>query len=119
MTRKRRSRSRLQTKMDLKRRAEAPMVTAAAWYRKAQWDRLLEVSTDRDKLEDTYEEWVETAEDAIRRLRRQGVTIVKVDVDVEELLAWCQAQSRPVDGEARAEYAATRLRERRHGRDET
>jgi hypothetical protein len=28
----------------------------AAWYRREQWARLLEISTDREKLEDSYDE---------------------------------------------------------------
>jgi hypothetical protein len=41
--------------------------------------------------------------------------IVKVEVDVEELLAWCRAQGRDVDGETRARYAAVMLRQRYEG----
>jgi hypothetical protein len=32
-----------------------------AWYRKEQWDLLLAVSSDRDCLEQTYEEWLVAA----------------------------------------------------------
>ena len=28
-----------------------------AWYRRGQWDRLLEISSDRFELENTPEEW--------------------------------------------------------------
>jgi hypothetical protein len=34
---------------------------------------------------------------------------VKVPIDVEQLLQWCQQQGRTVDAHARAEYAAELL----------
>jgi hypothetical protein len=83
-----------------------------AWYSREQWNRLLEVSSDRDQLEDTYEEWKSTAEKRFDELARPDFPIQKVDIDVEELLSWCSSQDRPVDGEARAQFAAMKLRER-------
>ncbi len=39
-----------------------------AWYEAEQWSRLLEISADRDELEETYQEWVRDAERAIKEL---------------------------------------------------
>jgi hypothetical protein len=91
------------------------MVTGCAWYRAEQWDRLREISTDRDRLEQTYEEWVASAEESLRNMRKAGIYAKKIDVDVKELLAWCEAMDREVDGEARAAYAADMLRQRSEG----
>ena len=87
-------------------------VLGFAWYSRDQWNRLLEVSSDRDQLEDTYEEWKSTAEKRFDELARPGFSIRKVDIDVEELLSWCNSQDRPVDGETRAHFTAMKLRER-------
>jgi hypothetical protein len=35
----------------------------------------------------------------------------KVDIDVEELLRWCNSQNRSVDGGARSEFTVIKLRE--------
>ena len=32
-------------------------VMGVAWYRRDQWDRLLDISSDHAELENTYEEW--------------------------------------------------------------
>ena len=32
-------------------------VMGVVWYRRDQWDRLLEISSDRSELENTHEEW--------------------------------------------------------------
>jgi len=82
-----------------------------AWYRPEQWQRLCEISIDKEVLEATHAEWVQNAERAVQELRRQGMEPVKVEVDVEELLQWCERQHIPVSGEARSRYAAEKLRE--------
>ena len=82
-----------------------------AWYRREQWDRLLEISSDRDELEDTYDEWVAMAEKRVKELGQHGYMLRKVDVDVEELVSWCNSLNRPVDGTARTEFVILKLRE--------
>jgi hypothetical protein len=82
-----------------------------AWYEPDQWQQLLVVSMDRDQLEETYDEWVQDVERVIRELRRQGVQVVKVRMKVDELVAWCQSQNISVNGEARSQYAAYKLRQ--------
>ena len=90
-------------------------VTGCAWYRADQWERLREISVDREKLGDTYEEWVANAKKALREMRKAGIHAEKVEVDVEELLAWCRAEGRDVDGKARSQYAAEMVRRRYEG----
>jgi hypothetical protein len=93
--------------------APVKMVTGVGWYRPEQWERLREVSVDRDDLADTWEEWERSAQDALRQMGKTGMVLEKVDVDVEDLVAWCQAQGREVSGETRVEYV-TLLTQQRH-----
>ena len=79
---------------------------AVAWYRENQWDRLRELSADRDDLHATYAEWRAMAETRSRELIDRGIDLCRVDVDVELLWAWCCANGRALDGSARSEYAA-------------
>ena len=92
--------------------AKHQMKTAVAWWRPEQWARLREVSVDRAELEETYAEWVAGANDAIRELEAAGVNIERAEVDVEELLAWCNEKGLPVDGDSRSRYAAHLLQTR-------
>ena len=87
------------------------MKTGVAWYRRKQQNRLLEISTDSDELESTYDEWIEQATNTFNNLAKTGITLKKVNVDVEELLKWCRANNRPVDGEARTEYVVRKMKE--------
>ena len=87
------------------------VVVGIAWFRANQWQLLRSLATDADDLEETHEEWAKIAEKTLEDLARQGVHTQKVDVDVDELQAWCSAQKRPLDSSARAAYAAAHLRE--------
>jgi len=89
-------------------------MTGVAWYRREQWELLRAMAADTDNLEKTYDEWLVVAEKAIRELQLLGLELRKVDVDVNELAAWCQAQGRPLDGGARAEFARSRLEDAGH-----
>jgi len=93
----------------LKKPTELTVVCGVAWYRAEQWERLREISVDRDDLETTYEEWECSAEKALQEIRRGGAQPQKVDVDVEELLAWWRVRNLALDGQARAMYAAEKL----------
>jgi len=86
-----------------------------AWYECDQSARVREVAADPNVLEETYEEWVTIAERAIRTLRAAGESVARVFVNAEELVEWCKEQKRPVDRQARAEFASWRLYERRGG----
>jgi len=76
-----------------------------AWYRSDQWTLLRAVSADGNRLEETYQEWLAFASKHLRDLQSKGFEVRKIDVEVAALVRWCNSQCRPVDGEARAEYA--------------
>ena len=94
-----------------KMRKHQPMpAVGAAWYRSDQWERLREVSEDRDDLENTWAEWVGVAEKSLRDLRARGIRVEKVDVDVEVLIGWCQSKRQPINVASRSAFAAEMLR---------
>ena len=84
---------------------------AFAWYKPEQWDQLRAVSVDRDRLEDTYTEWVSGAESSFEDYRANGLDIFKIIIDVNELVAWCKKEGREIDSAARSELAAIKLKE--------
>jgi hypothetical protein len=44
-------------------------------------------------------------------LKSKSLDPVKVDIDTEELLAWCRSRNMPVSSEARAEFTAAKVKE--------
>jgi hypothetical protein len=93
-----------------------PSVVGIAWYRREQWNRLREISSDRDDLEETYDEWVGDAVKALENLHAAGIDPVKVPVDTEELVEWCRGKERPVNGQSRSSFVAEKVQQ---GRDDT
>jgi hypothetical protein len=84
--------------------------SGVAWYDRDQWQYLRDVAADPEVLEQSYDEWVAMAETAIRELEASGMIIERVSVNTTDLVAWCREQNRPIDGSARAEFAARQLR---------
>ena len=89
-----------------RRDAQSVQVIGAAVYREEQWERLVELSIDREKLSESFQSWKESFEKTITQLKEQGLNVRKVDVDVEELNDWCRGRNIELNGEARSQYAA-------------
>ena len=77
---------------------------ALAWYRQDQWQLLLDYSTDSDKLERTYQEWLEHVEKKMNEMGKEGINVVKIDINIEEMKKWCERHDKPIDGYTRSEY---------------
>lgn len=84
-------------------------VVGVAWFRPEQWTLLRAVCADSDRLELTYEEWVKEASAKAWELQQQGYAVRRVDVELAELVLWCEAKGRPVDEAARAEFVVSKL----------
>ncbi len=91
---------------------ESRMVTGIAWYRPEQWERLREVSDDVENLEETYEAWLQTAERMIHEGIPADLPIEKVDLDVEEVLAWCNFHGLPMNAQSRSRYVSEKIRKK-------
>jgi hypothetical protein len=91
--------------------SSSPTAIGVAWYRPEEWETLRNVSIDRDQLEETHAQWLKEAERVVKRLRQQGLQIVKIDVEVADLLLWCESQKIPLDAEARSKYTAFKVKQ--------
>lgn len=91
--------------MPRKQRREVPpnVITGVAWYRREEWDAWREACPD---FEETYAEWESNAQDYIRTMNRQGMSVRKVVIGSEAFLAWCQQHGRSPDSDARSTYVA-------------
>lgn len=89
------------------------IVTGVAWYEPGDYQRLRQISADAEDLCESWEEWRENIQEQINKLTAAGHEVETVPIDLEELQSWCASNLRPVDGEARAEFANRKLRELR------
>jgi hypothetical protein len=76
------------------------------WYTEEQWERVKAASVDSERFEESYAEWVEMAEDAIREMQAAGIFPSKVQVVAEELLAWCLARNKENSAASRAQFVS-------------
>ena len=70
-----------------------PPVTGFAWYKEDQYDKFIELYEDGANLPKTYASFLKKAEDGMEQLRRGGTTVVKVELDIDEFLAYCCIQT--------------------------
>jgi hypothetical protein len=99
----------------LPKKTRPGMVVGVAWYREADWPRVKELFPDADELHDSYAEWLQSAEDAIKQIKRTGVAAEPFVVDIGDFLGWCLVHGRKRDAEARSEYVAQKLRLKHRG----
>jgi hypothetical protein len=81
-------------------------VIGLSWFQPEQWERLIEISEDRDALDDSYEDWRKNANNTIQKINALGKHIQRVKIDLDELLHWCEQKNEPVNGASRAEFVA-------------
>jgi hypothetical protein len=79
------------------------------WYRREDWDRLLEMFPDRDQLHDTYDEWLKDVRQGEKLVKREGNITKRIIVDPDELAAWCAMRGREPIASARAEYICEKM----------
>src|SRR5271168_2311190 len=93
----------------MKRRAVATEI-GLGWYRREDWDRLLQMFPDRAKLHDTYDEWLRDVQQGEKLVKREGNVVKRIFVDPDELAAWCALRGVEPVASARAEYVCEKMR---------
>ena len=83
---------------------------AIAWFNSEQWHKLKEIADDADSLDATYEKWLAGAKKLEQQLHDQGMHAHRMLLEVDTLQKWCVARKRPLNGEARADYASALAR---------
>ncbi|MEP7186727.1 MAG: hypothetical protein ABI767_12910 [Rhodanobacter sp.] len=81
-------------------------VPCFAWFDEEQWKLLCALVPDRGELDDTYEQWLQSARQAVREIEASGHKVERVFVDAFAMSEWCLERDVPLNGSARAEYVA-------------
>jgi hypothetical protein len=87
----------------------APTEIGLGWYRREDWDRLVQMFPDRDQLHDTYDEWLKDVQYGEKLVKREGNITKRIIVDPDELAAWCALRGREPIASARAEYISEKM----------
>ena len=89
------------------------MVIGIGFYRREQWPLLLETSVDAHILGKTYDEWLEVLDLSIEKIRAHGIEPELIDVDINELLVFCEKQGIKNNAEARSRFIRELAKEKR------
>lgn len=95
--------------MDRPRRVPLP------WYRAEDYETLRVRFADGGKLPERYEAWQFATEQVEQVVQRSGVEVVRVTIEPDDFLAWCERVGLPSDGAARSRFAAEVLSSRDTG----
>jgi hypothetical protein len=77
-----------------------------SWYTPESWQALRTVADDRDKLADSFEDFVAGAERCRAGFAKRGIAVEKLLLDVGDLVRWCRREGYRVEGKGRAAYGA-------------
>ena len=98
-----------------KRRGGSPPLVGVAWYRQEQYERFLASAKDREQLEATWIGWKREAEAVLQGYRALGMEVRRVEVDLDELLAYCMIENTPNTAESRAAHVMEMLQRQEDG----
>lgn len=87
-------------------------VVGVVWYTQEEWARVKAAAVDPERFEDSFQEWTQVANAALKNLLAVGIVGTPFMVQADELLAWCLARGKPNNAAARAEFVTASL----HGR---
>ncbi len=85
------------------------VTVGVAWYSQEEWGLVKASAADPERFENSYQEWTEVAESALKDLRAAGIVGKPFFIRSEELLAWCLARNRPNNASSRAEFVSEKL----------
>lgn len=80
-------------------------LVAVAWYTADAYERVRAISADPEIFHRTHADWLASAEDGVKQLEKQGARVLRVDIDPEQLAAWCRSQGMKIDAKARQMFA--------------
>lgn len=82
------------------------------WYTETEWKKMKEISSDSERLENSFEEWEKMSEKVLRDMKATGLIGEKVFINTNEFSIWCKIHSLPVDASSRSRYVSEILSKR-------
>ena len=75
-----------------------------AYYRKKDWKRFIKIIDDRESMHDTWNEWHKAFLKTKKDLISQGFEVTDIEVDLNELIKYCEIRGIKKDGKARSQF---------------
>lgn len=68
-------------------------IISMAWYIEKDWEKMKQISSDRERLGESFLEWEENAINTITELQEYGMNVVKVNINTYEYINYCKLYS--------------------------
>src|SRR5439155_14748011 len=79
------------------------------WYNREQWEKVKAMSIDLDSMGISYEDWLRAAEELAKKEQSPAVTVHKIYLEADKLLAFANRSGRDVTSDTRVAYAIDRF----------
>lgn len=79
------------------------------WYRPERYDSARARMADRDSLPETYDVWLERAEQREQETRSAGHSVRRVNVDDDLFVIFCRERDILLDRKARSDFAVAEV----------
>jgi len=84
----------------------ARFIVGVGWYTEENWKVVKASAVDPDRFENTFQDWIEMAEDSLQKLQAAGISAEKSYIEANALLTWCLAHNKANSAASRAEYVS-------------
>ena len=82
-----------------------PMIQALVWYKEEDWEELMAMFPDRDRMPKSFDDWQDRAEELLQQVQDSGDIAIKVFIDPVTFPEWCRLNDRELDAAARTDMA--------------
>ncbi len=65
---------------------------------------MLEISDDRESMNDTWKEWQIKKNEFKRNFSKFGMKVTEVKIDIDQLVLYCKLRGIPNNGASRAQF---------------
>jgi hypothetical protein len=77
-----------------------------AYYRRRDWDKLMNSIADRESMHDTWEEWNREFDKTKTLLQKQGFVVHDITIDINNLNRYCLERRLINNGQTRSQYVS-------------
>ena len=74
------------------------------WYTKDEWGKMKDICIDKERFEETYEDWEAMVARTVAEMKKAGLKAIKVYVTADEFRDWCAHYSYPMDASSRSRF---------------
>ena len=85
--------------------SKEPELQVMVWYNEDDWERYKTLFDDAHLLPDSYQQWLQRAEEKVKEVEAGGDIVAKVTIDTVLFPAWCKENGRKLDAESRTTFA--------------